>query len=201
MVSFVGFAPADDPKVAVLVILDNPDPASGIYISGGAMAAPAVGNILADILPYIGVQENSGSAAVNAVVPNVKSRSLADATRKLEDSGFRVKVVGDGDTVSDQAPVPGLRITLGSEVILYAGESKPTNMVTVPNMVGKSHRAAVQYFEAFGLFVRTSGVPPTDSKYIEVQRQSLEPGLQVSFGTVIEVGLIDNDTSNMETRG
>ena len=201
MVSFVGFAPADDPKVAVLVILDNPDPASGIYISGGAMAAPAVGNILADILPYIGVQENSGSAAVNAVVPNVKSRSLADATRKLEDSGFRVKVVGDGDTVSDQAPVPGLRITLGSEVILYAGESKPTNMVTVPNMVGKSYRAAVQYFEAFGLFVRTSGVPPTDSKYIEVQRQSLEPGLQVSFGTVIEVGLIDNDTSNMETRG
>ena len=61
MVSFVGFAPADDPKVAVLVILDNPDPTSGIYISGGQMAAPVVGNILADILPYLGVQENSGS--------------------------------------------------------------------------------------------------------------------------------------------
>ena len=201
MVSFVGFAPADDPKVAVLVILDNPDPASGTYISGGAMAAPAVGNILADILPYLGVQENSGSAAVNAVVPNVKSRSVEDARRKLEDSGFRVKVVGDGDTVTDQAPVPSLRIALGSEVILYAGESKPGNMITVPDMVGKSYRAAVQYFEAFGLFVRTSGVPPTDSKYIKVQRQSLEPGLQVAYGTVIEVGLIDTDTSIMETRG
>ena len=67
-------------------------------------------------------------------------------------------------------------------------------------MVGKSYRAAVQYFEAFGLFVRTSGVPPTDSKTIEVQRQSLEPGLQVAFGTVIEVGLIDTDRSIMETR-
>lgn len=200
MVSFVGFAPADDPKVAVLVILDNPDPTSGIYISGGQMAAPVVGNILADILPYLGVQENSGSAAVNAIVPNVKSRSVEDARRKLEDSGFRVKVVGDADTVSDQAPIPGLRITLGSEVIIYAGESKPSNMITVPNMVGKSYRAAVQYFEAFGLFVRTSGVPPTDSKTIEVQRQSLEPGLQVAFGTVIEVGLIDTDRSIMETR-
>ena len=201
MVSFVGFAPADDPKVAVLVILDNPDPASGVYISGGAMAAPAVGNILADILPYLGVQENSGSAAVNAIVPNVKSRSVADARRKLEDSGFRVKVVGDAEEVSDQAPVPGLRIALGSEVIIYAGESKPGNMITVPNMVGKSYRAALQYFEAFGLFVRTSGVPPTDSKTIQVQRQSLEPGLQVAYGTVIEVGLYDSDTSIMETRG
>ena len=123
------------------------------------------------------------------------------ARRKLEDSGFRVKVVGDGEEVADQAPVPGLRIALDSEVILYAGESKPNNMITVPNMVGKSYRAALQYFEAFGLFVRTSGVPPTDSKTIIVQRQSLEPGLQVTFGTVIEVGLYDSDTSIMETRG
>ena len=201
MVSFVGFAPADDPKVAVLVILDNPDPASGIYISGGAMAAPVVGNILADILPYLGVQENSGSAAVNATLPNVKSRSVSDATRKLEDSGFQVKVVGDGDTVTDMAPVPGMRISLGSTVVLYADEAKPGNMITVPNMVGKTYRAAMQYFEAFGLFVRTAGVPPSDSKYVNVQRQSIEPGTQVAYGTVIEIGLIDNDTSNMETHG
>ena len=86
-------------------------------------------------------------------------------------------------------------------MIIYAGESKPGNMITVPNMVGKSYRAALQYFEAFGLFVRTSGVPPTDSKTIQVQRQSLEPGLQVAYGTVIEVGLYDSDTSSMETRG
>ena len=201
MVSFVGFAPADDPKVAVLVILDNPDPNSGIYISGGVMAAPVVGNILADILPYLGVQENTGSQAVNATLPNVKSRSVADARRKLEDSGFRVKIVGDGETVTDQAPVPGMRISLGSTVILYADESKPTNMVTVPNMVGKTYRAALQYFEAFGLFMRTAGVPPEDSKYVLVQRQSLDPGMQVAFGTVIEVGLIDTDESIMETRG
>ncbi len=201
MVSFVGFAPADDPQVAVLVILDNPDPASGIYISGGVMAAPVVGNVLADILPYLGVQENTGSQAVNATLPNVKARSVADARRKLEDLGFKVKIVGNGETVTDQAPVPGMRISLESTVILYADESKPGNMVTVPNMVGKTYRAAIQYFEAFGLFVRTAGVPPEDSNYIVVQRQSLDPGMQVAYGTVIEVGLIDTDKSIMETRG
>ena len=201
MVSFAGFAPADDPKVAVLIILDNPDPNSGIYISGGAMAAPVVGNVLADILPYLGVQENSGSEAVNAAVPNVKVRGLEDARRKLEDTGFQVKIVGDGDTVTDQAPMPGMRIALGSTVVLYAGEQKPNTMVAVPNMVGKSFTAAKQYLEAFGLFVRTTGVAPTGSKYIQVQRQSLEPGLQVTYGTVVEVGLMDTDTSIMETRG
>ena len=201
MVSFIGVAPMEDPQVAVLVILDSPDPRSGIYISGGGMVAPCVGNILADILPYLGIEESTGSAAANVSVPNVRSEALADAKAQMEAQGFKVRVEGTGDTVTDQAPVGNMKIAAGSTVILYAGGEKPKDAVFVPDMTGKSFTAAKQYLEAFGLFVKTAGVMPTDSNTIVVQRQSVSPGEQVNYGTIIEIGLIDNDESLMETIG
>ncbi|MBR2716168.1 MAG: PASTA domain-containing protein [Oscillospiraceae bacterium] len=203
MVSFIGVAPMDDPQVAVLVILDSPDPTSGIYISGGGMVAPTVGNILADILPYLGVEESGGSTSSNVTVPNVRSASVDDAVAQMESLGFGVKVVGYGDTVTDQAPVGNLKITAGSTVILYAGAEKPRDQVTVPDMNGKTYKAAKQYFDALGLYIKTAGVAPSEekAKYIVVQRQSVSAGESVSFGTVVEIGLIDNDTSIMETHG
>ena len=201
MVSFIGIAPMDDPQVAVLVILDSPDRTSGLNISGGSMVAPTVGNILADILPYLGVEEAGGSASFNVVVPNVRSATVADAKAQLQSLGFAVQVRGDGDVVTDQAPVGNLKIVEGSTVILYAGEEKPTELVTVPDMTGKSFRAAKQYFEAFGLFIKSAGVMPSDSKTIEVQRQSISPGETVNFGTVVEIGLIDTNPDLLETHG
>ena len=94
-----------------------------------------------------------------------------------------------------------LKIVQGSTVILYAGVDKPTDMVTVPDMTGKTYRAAKQYFEAFGLFIKAAGVPPTDSKTIEIQRQSIAPGETVNFGTVVEIGLIDTNPDLLETHG
>ncbi|MBR3554388.1 MAG: PASTA domain-containing protein [Oscillospiraceae bacterium] len=201
MVSFVGIAPMEDPQVAVLVILDSPDRTSGLSISGGSMVAPTVGNILADILPYLGVEEAGGSASFNVSVPNVRSATVADAKAQLQSLGFGVQVLGDGDIVTDQAPVGNLKIVEGSTVILYAGVDKPTDMVTVPDMTGKSFRAAKQYFEAFGLFIKSAGVMPSDSKTIEVQRQSISPGETVNFGTVVEIGLIDTNPDLLETHG
>ena len=201
MVSFIGIAPMDDPQVAVLVILDSPDRTSGLNISGGSMVAPTVGNILADILPYLGVEEAGGSASFNVAVPNVRSATVADAKAQLQSLGFAVQVRGDGDVVTDQAPVGNLKIVEGSTVILYAGEEKPTELVTVPDMTGKSFRAAKQYFEAFGLFIKSAGVMPSDSKTIEVQRQSISPGETVNFGTVVEIGLIDTNPDLLETHG
>lgn len=201
MVSFIGVAPMEDPQVAVLVILDSPDPSTGIYISGGGMVAPYVGNILADILPYLGVEESTGSAAANILVPNVRSASVSDAKAQLEAEGFRVRIEGAGDTVTDQAPVGNMKIAAGSTVVLYAGEEKPKNAVVVPDMLGKTYTAAKQYLEAFGLFVKTAGVTPTGSNTIVVQRQSVSPGETVNYGTIVEIGLIDNDKSLMETIG
>jgi len=201
MVSFVGVAPMDDPQVAVLVILDSPDPTSGIYISGGGMVAPTVGNILSDVLPYLGVEEAGGSASSNVTVPNVRSAGVAEATAQLRELGFGVQVIGSGETVTDQAPVGNLKIAADSTVLLYAGVEKPSQQVTVPDMTGKTYKAAKQYFEAFGLFIKTAGVLPTNSNTIEVQRQSIAAGETVSFGTVVEIGLIDTDESLMETHG
>ncbi|MBO4330889.1 MAG: PASTA domain-containing protein [Oscillospiraceae bacterium] len=203
MVSFVGIAPADDPKVAVLVILDNPSKDSGIYISGGVMAAPVVGNILADVLPYLGVEAESGGDGrhSNVLMPNVKGLSVAEASALLAERGFEIKTVGSGDLVTDQAPVSNIKLSYGSTVVLYAGEDKPEGTVEVPNMVGKTYKAAKAYFEAFGMFIRSTGAAPSESNTIIVQRQSAEPGSKVKYGTVIEVSIIDNDTSIMETRG
>ena len=201
MVSFIGVAPMEDPEIAVLVVLDSPDPNSGIYISGGGMVAPYVGNILADVLPYLGVEESADSAASNVMMPNVRGISLDEATERLEEKGLKVRVVGGGDTVTDQAPAGNMKITINSTVVLYAGAGKDKETVFVPNMVGKSYTAAKQYFEAYGLFVKTAGVAPSDSPTIVVQRQSIEPGEQVNFGTVVEIGLIDSDETIMETIG
>lgn len=200
MVSFIGVAPMEDPRVAVLVILDSPDPTSGIYISGGGMVAPAVGNILAEVLPYLGVEENGGISS-NVTVPNVRSAQVSDAEKQLTDLGFRVTVLGEGSTVTDQAPVGNVKVAAGSSVILYAGAEKPSELVTVPDMIGKTYKAAKQYFEAFGLFVKTAGVMPANSNTIVVQRQSVAAGESVAWGSIIEIGLIDNDTTIMETIG
>ena len=94
MVSFVGFAPADDPEVAVLVILDNPSSSSGIYPSGGVMAAPVVGNIMYDVLPYLGVEPDLGidgeSGVYEVKVPNVKTYDVNEAKTTMESLGFKV---------------------------------------------------------------------------------------------------------------
>ncbi len=205
IVSFVGFAPANDPEIAVLVILDTPDPASGIYISGGIMAAPAVGRIFADSLPYLGiapVYSEDELASRNVTVPAVKNMSVADAKSSLEGSGFAVRVIGSGATVTDQVPAGNVSVIMGTEVIIYAGEAKPEAQVSVPNLYGRTYSQAKSALEAAGLYLRTTGVAPSaSSSTIVVSSQSLASGAQVAYGTVIEVTLVESDTSIMETRG
>ncbi len=204
MVSFVGFAPADDPEIAVLVVLDSPNPETGIYISGGVMAAPVVGSILSDVLPYIGVEKsltNDNSTVTNAIMPNVRGSSVQEASDNLKALGFNVSMIGDGDTITDQVPSPNVRLAIGSTVIIYAGGEKPRNTVIVPEVTGKTYKAARAYFAVYGLYLNTVGVEPTNSDTVVVQRQGVAAGMEVAYGTVIEVSLIDNDTSIMETTG
>ena len=205
MVSFVGFAPADDPEIAVLVILDNPSNESGIYPSGGVMAAPVVGNIMYDVLPYLGVEPDLGidgeSGVYEVKVPNVKSYSVSEARATMEELGFKVKIVGSGTEVTDQAPMANVSIAPNSTVILYAGEAKPDKTVRVETLNGMSYRQAKAVLEQDGLFIRSMGVPPSDSLTIVVASQSISPNSEVAYGTVVQVTLIDNDSSIMEGAG
>ena len=197
-VSFIGFAPADDPQVAVLVVLDSPSLSSGIYISGGGMAAPVVGRIMADVLPYLGVEQvfdSEEAANADVKVPAEKGRSIADARQELEDKGFTVRVVGDGSVVTDQAPMANVSIAAGSSVILYAGSDKPSDTVEVPALNGMSYAQAKARLEVEGLFIRSVGAAPSTSWNIVVSGQAVTAGSEVAYGSVIQVTLIDNDSS------
>jgi stage V sporulation protein D (sporulation-specific penicillin-binding protein) len=201
IVSFVGFAPADDPKIAILVLLDSPSRESGIYISGGRMAAPVVGNIFADVLPYIGVEPVYGEESTNTdvLLPSVKSLSVEEAKSTLKALGFEVRVEGSGETVTDQVPIANVYIASGSTVILFAGEEKPADTVIMPDLLNMSYTDAMRALNNLGLYIRSAGVPPSGSDTIIVQRQDVEAGAEIAAGSVIKVTLIDNNTTILES--
>ena len=110
IVSFVGVAPMDDPEYIVLVALDTPSRSTGIYISGGVMAAPTVGAVMADILPYLGVAQQfpEGDVAGKTVImENMEGLSQNEAKKLLKNQSLSVRFVGDGDTVTGQIPAAG----------------------------------------------------------------------------------------------
>ncbi|MBR2582874.1 MAG: PASTA domain-containing protein [Oscillospiraceae bacterium] len=124
IVSFIGFAPADDPQIALLVFLDTPSNETGIYISGGQMAAPLVGKMMADILPYLGIRPTYSDAersSMDSVMPQAVGKSLSEAAKTVKDAGLRYRTIGEGETVTAQLPAPYCEIARGTEIILYLG--------------------------------------------------------------------------------
>lgn len=194
IVSFIGIAPMDDPQIAILVLLDTPSISSGIYISGGQMAAPTVGKMMADVLPYLGVSTNYTDdelEIVDKTVPNVKNLSIDEAKAQLESTGLKYRVVGDGDTVTAQMPIATAIVAVESEIVLYAGGEAVTDDVNVPSLTGMSYSAARQYLNNMGLYIRSSGGIASSSSTVYISTQSVSSGTQVVYGTVIEVTLLD----------
>lgn len=199
VVSFVSFAPADDPQVIILVTMDTPSRSAGTSVSGGSMVAPVNSKIMADILPYLGIEPTYSAEELlgaDTTVPYVIGSSVEDAKSRVESRGFTCKVVGTGNTVTDQTPAGGAVIPGKSTVILYAGAEKPNTMYTVPQLVGKTAAEANVAATNAGLLVRFSGATQTTSGNIRVLSQSLEAGQQVPAGTVITVQLGDTNMSD-----
>ena len=196
IVSFVGFAPADDPQIALLVFLDTPSNKSGIYISGGQMAAPVVGNMFADILPYMGIEpEKAEDEEGDVSAPMLIEQSLDEAADILEDMELDCRTIGQGDTVTGQLPVAVESIAKGSRVILYLGGAQVSpNMETVPNLAGLSYESARDLLSGLGLFISTRS-PVSGSAQQVVGSQSLAAGTRADHGCVVEVTLIDENES------
>ena len=197
IVSFIGFAPADDPEIAILVLLDDPSSESGIYISGGQMAAPVVGKMMADILPYLGYEPEYTDAELENIdrpVPEVAGMSLAEAQRALPERRLKSPLIAEGDTVTDQLPRSGVVIASGSEVLLYAGQSPAPTQETMPDVRGLSYAEAVERLGDIGVYL-SSGNSSTDAANLIVSGQSIAPGTAVEHGTVVDVTLYLNDTS------
>lgn len=199
VVSLVSFAPADDPQVIILVTMDTPSRSAGTSVSGGSMVAPVNSKIMADILPYLGIEPTYSAEELlgaDTTVPYVIGSSVEDAKSRVESRGFTCKVVGSGGTITDQTPAGGAVIPGKSTVILYAGAEKPNTMYTVPQLVGKTAAEANVAATNAGLLVRFSGATQTTSGNIRVLSQSLEAGQQVPAGTVITVQLGDTNMSD-----
>ena len=193
IVSFCGVAPTDDPQVAILLLLDNPSAKSGIYRSGGNMAAPVVGHILSEVLPYLGIQPvytEEELETLDVTVPKLAGMTIEEATQALDKLGLTQRIIGDGDRITDQLPSLNAAVAPNSQIILYAGGQKSTEMVAVPQLYGKSYLDAKNALENAGLLIRSGGTLSNSSKSA-VTTQSVTSGEQVPMGTIIDVTLVD----------
>ena len=203
IVSFLGVAPAENPQIVVLLGYDHPKPAvpgsnltaGGYYISGGNMAAPMAGELIADILDYLGVEKQyKADELADVVVPKVTELSLNDAQDLLKQKGLQWRTVGEGGVVTDQIPAQGASIPGSSQVVLYLGAEKPTDQVPVPDVSGKTLESAQTAFAKVGLYLRPSGSGGSYSSSSTVAvGQSITAGAMVDPGTVVDVQFIDTD--------
>lgn len=201
--SFCGFAPAEDPKYALLVFFDEPDgEENGGYTGGNAVAGPYFAKMMEEILPYLGVEAQYNEeeyAALDTVAPTVAGLTLEEAYEKLESAGLSYTVIGEEDggaaTVTAQVPESGGAVPKDGKVVLYTeGYDESSTYVTVPNFVGYDVTNASYLASINGLQISVSG---SASSTAEATSQSIAEGEQVKNGTVISLYFVDN--TNAET--
>lgn len=182
--SFISFAPADDPQIACLVILDQPAPGRPYY--GGTIAAPVVKNIMEETLQYLEVQprySESEKAFVDISVPDLSGKTYGEALNILQESGFRLRLKGDESSIIvDQIPKAHTRLASGSTIVAYMKDSKVERTVVVPSVVGQSAATTTTMLQETGLNAKVRGVPGGGAAVCTGQ----SPGA----GTIVEPGTV-----------
>lgn len=194
--SFIGVAPMDDPQVAVLVSIDEPQGSSHF---GGAIAAPVVARIMTDILPYLGVElefTEDEMGSIDITTPNFIGMKSSDVKTNLSAVNISYRTVGSGDEVTDQVPSPGSKIPANSTVILYMGGTKSNETIEVPNLIGYTQDQAKALLEKQGLFLKATGASDIVSSEVSTKgtMQSPKAGTNVVAGTVVTVEFTDKTT-------
>ncbi len=193
IVSFVGVAPMEDPEYIVLAALDTPSRETGIYISGGVMAAPTVGAIMEELLPYLGVKQTfseEDAASRVIVMEDFRGLSAKEAESMLKASGLTAKLQGDGETVTAQIPAAGQNVPGGSEVLLYLGETPAETLTTVPDFTGMNRQQASDAAGKAGLYILVAGNSSVEPSVL-VSDQSEPKDTQVPVGTTIRLTFAD----------
>lgn len=188
--SCVTVAPADDPEIAVLVLLDEP---KGDKYYGGIISAPVNSRIMSDVLPYLGYEASYTEDELKKLtisVPETTGMTVADAKSKISGSKLQYQVVGSGETVLRQLPEAGNQVLTGGVVILYT-EDTGEKTVTVPNMVGMTATEANKAAAASGINIEFSG--NTTSSGLKAYRQSMNAGETVDAGTIVTVYFRDDN--------
>ena len=198
--STVAIAPADNPQIAVLIIVDEPKGA----VYGSTVAAPYVANFLSEALPYIGVERIYTAEEMERAAVSVKyyiGNSVAEATQAIAKQGLSYEIIGNGDTVTAQMPSSGTAITKSDgKVILYTeGLATSSKMVTVPNVVGLTAAEAVKALQSKGLNVLISGSTNYDmGTGAIVVSQSVDVSVQVKYGSVITIRCLYDEPDDIE---
>jgi stage V sporulation protein D (sporulation-specific penicillin-binding protein) len=188
--SFCCFAPADDPRYALLIAIVEPQ---GLII-GGQIAAPPAAEIMENVLVHKNVemrytekeQEELGGAA-----PNMTQQTAEAAQAQLKKDGYSVKVVGEGEQVLHQIPAPGQCIAKGGLVILFTDNTSAVQKVKVPKLTGMSIRQAALEAANAGLNIKLTG--NYNSKALVTFRQSIAPGEEASLGETVTVHFVSNN--------
>ena len=193
IVSFVGIAPMEDPEYIVLVALDTPSRATGIYISGGVMAAPTVGAVMADILPYLGVEPHYSEeelAGKQVVVEDLTGLTRQETEKLLKQQGLTAVFSGNAETVTGQIPAAGQTVPGGSQMLVYLGPTPEEETVEVPDFMGMDRRQASDAAEKLGLYLLVSGNSEI-STHVVVTKQNIPAGQKVATGTTIQLEFTD----------
>ena len=187
--SYCAFAPADDPEVIMLVMVDHP---TGDKYYGSQVAAPICVNVFSEILPYLGLfPEYTEDELENmqVSVPNVEYADIENATKTLESLGLNVKVEGDGKSVVKQIP-SGISVEKDSTVILYTDKSYEKNKVAVPNITGLTRAQAKAALEQVGLTLNAKGNAADEKGAVASADQNYAYGQNVPVGTAVTVTFV-----------
>ena len=188
--SCVAFAPADDPEISVIIVVDEP---MGGSVYGSVVAAPYVSNFLSTILPYMGYEPQYTEEELKSVELSVKNyvgTTTSEASSDIAAKGLKCEVVGTGTVVTGQVPAAGSTLSKDSgRIILYTDNEEAKNTIEVPNVVGKSAEAANRMLINAGLNVSVKGASNSSESTVAVQ--SVEAGTMVPAGTVVEISLRD----------
>lgn len=185
--SFIGFAPANDPEVVCLIVLDEPQ-IDNKY--GGTLAAPIAGEVIEDVLNYLGVDKqyiSEEEAEKKVEVPDTRDMPVDDAHDTIVAAGLKYKTEGNGDTIVEQLPKPGVMINEGSTIIIYTKDVEQDDLVTVPNLVGMTESTAKETLNNRNLNFEIVGAGHSEAYNSYSVKQSIKAGEKVLPGTVIGV--------------
>ena len=188
--SFVGCAPANDPEIAVLIVIDEPQVANH---GGGAIAAPVAGAVIEQTLRYMNVEPVYTAEQLEKLdqtTPEVKNLSVSAAIDALESKDFTARVVGNGDTVVAQFPAQGQSIPAEGVVILYTDTNGKNTTAAVPKLTGMSVSEANKLAINSGFNIRVTG--PSEYEGVISYSQSIAEGTKAELGTTITVNFKTN---------
>ena len=190
--SFCGYAPADDPQIAMLVFFDTP---SGGAYYGSQVAAPVFINIMSEILPYLEIKTEyteSELEYIDVSAGDYTGMTVSDAESAAQTDGFTTTVKGNGEKVIAQIPAVSSKIPSGGNVVLYTDDTSRSETVTVPKLVGYSAAEVNNVASAYGLNVSFSGASDTG---VVSTSQDVTEGTSVSPGTVITVSFSSSSST------